>query len=203
MSKEGYVVKRISKKTAAPILETYHYLKDISKGFKSGFNYGCYFGEALVGVIIFSGFPVPELAKGMLGLARHEQGGLFELSRLCIVPDIQKTEHNIASWFVAKSIALLKQEANVRVILTYADAGYHNGTVYAACNFTYYGLSAPKSDFFFLNDDGTYTKHSRGTVKGRRGEWRARTRKHRFALCFDKTLKIRWEPKKWERKANE
>ena len=44
---------------------TYHYLKDKSKGFKSGFNYGLYVDGIICGAIIFTVFPVPEL-KGLL-----------------------------------------------------------------------------------------------------------------------------------------
>lgn len=72
--KSDYSIERISKKLCGDILLRYHYLKDISKGFKSGYNYGLFKRGELVGVVIFSGFPVPELAKGMLGLARNDQG---------------------------------------------------------------------------------------------------------------------------------
>ena len=90
MSKVDFKIKVISKHEAGNILLMYHYLKDISKGFKSGYNYGLFEKDCLVGVIIFTGFPVPELAKGMLGLGRTEQQGLFELSRLCLEPTVQK-----------------------------------------------------------------------------------------------------------------
>lgn len=201
MSKEQFSIKLISKSDAATILLTYHYLKDISKGFKSGYNYGCFLGDRLVGVIIYTGFPVPELSKGMLGLDRNDQEGLFELSRLCLDPEIQKTEHNLSSWFVAKSMAMLRKDTKVRVILSYADSEFHNGTVYAACNFSYYGLSAKRSDFFFEQEDGTFIKHSRGPTKGKKGEWRERSRKHRFVIVFDKSLKVLWKQEKWVSKA--
>jgi hypothetical protein len=119
--KSDYYIEHVSKEQAKKILLQYHYLKDISKGFKSGKNYGLFRGDALVGVIIFSGFPVPELSKGMLGLERNDQVGLFELSRLCVEPETQKIEYDITSWFVAKAIKQLRREENVRVILSYAD----------------------------------------------------------------------------------
>jgi hypothetical protein len=192
MSKSEFVIKKISKQSCASILLKYHYLKDFSKGFKSGFNYGLFKEESLVGCVIYSGFPVPELAQGMLGLARNEQKGLFELSRLCLHPDVQSSEHNLASWFVSKTIKLLRKETEVRVILSYADSDFHQGVVYRACNFSYYGLTTVKKDFWIAQDDGAYVKHSRGKTKGVLGEWRNRTRKHRFVLIFDKTLKILW-----------
>lgn len=169
-SKKDFQIRKITKAEAGLILTPFHYLTNVSKGFKSGINFGCFKNDTLVGVVIFTGFPVPELAKGMLGLDRTQQGGLFELSRLCIDPAIQQTEHNLASWFLSRCIRMLRKETDVKVILSYADSAYHRGVVYAACNFKYYGLTAPKKDFYIQNADGTYTKHSRGTVKGVIGE---------------------------------
>ena len=193
MSKVDFVVKNVTKAECAKILLKHHYLKDISKGFKSGFNYGIFKNNNCVGVVIYTGFPVPELAKGMLGLERNDQKGLFELSRLCLTPDIQQEEHNLASWFVAKSLNMLQKETKVRVVLSYADADFHSGTVYRASNFSYYGLTTAKKDFWVKQSDNSYVKHSRGKVKGVNGEWRKRSQKHRFVLIFDKKLKVLWK----------
>jgi hypothetical protein len=195
MSKEDFVIRRVSKDQASSLLNVFHYLKDFSKGFKSGYNYGLFLNDKLVGVCIFTGFPVPELAKGMLGLDRHNQEGLFELSRLCLEPTIQTTEHNLASWFVSRSLRKLRKQTLVRVVLSYADADFHQGIVYSACNFKYYGLTETKKDFWIEQQDGTFVKHSRGKVKGLKGEWRDRSRKHRYVMVFDKRLKVLWEQK--------
>jgi hypothetical protein len=192
MSKHEYSIKKVSKAECAAILLKHHYLKDISKGFKSGFNYGLVKDGVCVGVVIFTGFPVPELAKGMLGLARDDQDGLFELSRLCLLPEVQQQEHNLASWFVSRAIRALRKETIVRVVLSYADADFHQGTVYSACNFNYYGMTQAKKDFWVAQQDGSFVKHSRGPVKHLHGEWRARSRKHRFVLVFDKNLSVLW-----------
>ena len=45
-----------------------------------------------------------------------------------------------------------------------------------------------KKDFYY--SDGT--KHSRGSVKGAEGEWRDRTRKHRYLMVFDKKMNVLW-----------
>ena len=193
MSKEHFTIQRISKQSSKQILLTYHYLKDISKGFKSGYNYGLFHNDFLVGVCIFTGFPVPELSKGMLGLERTDQKGLFELSRLCLEPNIQQEEHNLASWFVSRCLRILRKDTYVRVVLSYADEDFHKGTVYKACNFDYYGLTTQKKYFWIEQDDGSYKKHSRGKTKGVKGEWRPRSRKHRFVLVYDKELNIKWE----------
>ena len=194
--KTDYYIDRVSKSEAAELLLRFHYLKDISKTFKSGYNYGLYKNNefcplnigGIQGVCIFTGLPVPEIAKGAFGLERHEQQGLFELSRLCIHPNTQQSEYNITSWFVSKAIRCLRKETNVRGIISYADSDHHAGTIYRACNFQYCGLSEPKKDFYFA--DGT--KHSRGSVRGSEGEWRERSRKHRYVMVFDKKLDLLW-----------
>ena len=201
--KSDFYIDRVGKEEIKELLYTYHYLKDESKDFKSGFNYGLYrksFTDILrvgscLGACIFTGLPVPEIAVGAFGLERNQQEGIYELSRLCIHPDLQKEEYNITSWFVSRCIRRFRKDARVRCILSYADANHHTGVIYRACNFTYYGLTDPKKDFYYA--DGT--KHSRGPTKGLKGEWRERSRKHRYLMIFDKELKKRltWKEEKW------
>lgn len=196
--KSEFYVERVERKEIEHLLLTYHYLKDYSKSFRSGHNYALFKGDpncilrpvgSCVGAIVFTGLPVPEVAKGAFGLERHEQQGLFELSRLCIEPVTQSQEYNITSWFVSRAIKQFRRDTEVKAILSYADNDFHSGTIYRACNFKYYGLTDRKKDFYY--SDGT--KHSRGKIKGSEGEWKDRSRKHRFLLTFDKKLKILWE----------
>ena len=194
--KTEFYIERVPKKEASKLLLKYHYLKNISKGFKSGYNYGLFRENkfsilnihGLQGVCIFTGLPVPEVAQGAFGLERNQQQGLFELSRLCIHPDTQSVEHNITSWFVSRAIRQLRKDTEVKAIISYADSDFHSGTIYRACNFKYCGLTDPKKDFY--HTDGT--KHSRGKVKGASGEWKERSRKHRYVMTFDKNLKLLW-----------
>jgi hypothetical protein len=197
VAKSDYSIGLVSKDQCVDLLRKHHYLSSISKGFKSGMNYGLHCNGQVVGVCIFTGWPVPELLKGCFGLPRNQQDGFWELSRLVLDPKHQGAEHNLASWFVSKSMSALRTANNVRCILSYADDGFHKGTVYAACNFKYYGLSAEKKDFWFKEVDGSFKKHSRGPVKGRDGEWRPRNRKHRFLIINDKKLACKWVEQKW------
>lgn len=202
--KSDYAIGKIDKANAAAILDRFHYLKDHQRGFRTGYNYGCFCNGELVGVLIFANICGKNVSNNMLGFTHDQEDGLFELSRLCIHPDYQAREHNLASWFVSRCIKLLRKETYVRLILSYADADYHNGTVYAACNFTYYGLTKPKTDFYEKMPDGSFFKLNRISSKGKVGEWRPRPRKHRFVMCFDKSLTIKWEPVKWvSKKENE
>ena len=202
--KSDFYIDRVSKEDIKDLLYTHHYLKDESKDFKSGYNYGIFkrtewecplrIGKCL-GACIFTGLPVPEIAVGAFGLNRNEQQGIFELSRLCIEPSTQSYEHNITSWFVSRAIRQFRKDTEVKAIISYADSNHHVGTIYRACNFKYYGLTDRKKDFYY--SDGT--KHSRGKIKGSEGEWRERSRKHRYLMVFDKELKKRltWEEQKW------
>lgn len=205
--KSDFYIDKVCKEEIKDLLFTYHYLKDESKDFKSGFNYGLYrnsFTDVLniggcVGACVFTGLPVPEIAVGAFGLERNEQQGIYELSRLCIHPDLQKEEHNITSWFVSRCIKRFRKDACVRAILSYADSSHHSGVIYRACNFAYFGLTDPRPDFWIKQPDGSFIKHSRGKTLGVEGEWRPRPRKHRYLMIFDKELKKRltWKQEKW------
>ena len=202
MSKSTYFIDNVKKCEVKDLLNTYHYLKDESKDFKvSPYSYGLYRNSVTdilhiggcLGVCIFTKIPVPEIAVSAFGLERHQQDGLYELSRLCIHPDIQKEEYNITSWFVSRCIKQFRKDTKVKAILSYADSNHHTGVIYRATNFKYYGLTAPKKDFYYA--DGT--KHSRGSVRGADGEWCDRSRKHRYLMVFDKTLEVLWKEEKY------
>jgi hypothetical protein len=201
--KSDFYIDRVGKDEVKNLLYTHHYLKDESKDFKSGYNYGLFkssvsnilhIGDCLA-ACIFTKIPVPEIAVGAFGLERNEQEGLYELSRLCVHPEVQKEEYNITSWFVSRCIKRFRKDATVRAVLSYADSNHHSGIIYRACNFQYYGLTDAKKDFYYA--DGT--KHSRGSVKGADGEWRDRSRKHRYLMVFDKKLKkqLTWQEQEW------
>jgi hypothetical protein len=186
-----YQIKLIKKNDAKTMLESFHYLSKQGFGFRSGFNYGLFIGDKLIGVAIFHNTTGKSTTMSCLGLNTNEQEGIYELGRLVLDPN--EYEKNLTSWFVGKSIKQLRKDTNVRAILSYADSAFHNGYIYQATNFKYYGLTPKKRDFWFLLDDGSYKKCQRGKIKGAEGEYRDRSRKHRYLIIFDKTLKCKWE----------
>ncbi len=198
--KKNLYVHNITKEQSKYILKSHHYLSKVNKGFRSGFNFGLFEDEKLIGVCIFHSPSVPETVKGCFGLLRNQQQGIYELGRLCLIPE--STQKNLLSWFVSKSIKLLKKQTTVRSILSYADSSLHTGFIYQATNFKYYGLTSPKKDFWFELEDGSFIKHQRGPVKGKKGEWRHRERKHRYLLVFDESLKCLWEEKPYPKEKN-
>lgn len=128
-----------------------------------------------------------------------DQSGFWELTRLAMDDDYK--EKNLTSWFVARCIKRLRKENDVRAIISYADSKYHNGYIYQATNFKYYGLAPQKSDFFEQTENGE-RQVWRGSVKGLKGEWRERSRKHRYMLLYDKSLKVKWQEEKYPKGDN-
>ena len=203
--KSDYSSLVIPKNLLEGLMRKHHYLSKVSAGFKSGFNVGLIYKGKVVGGCIFTGFPVPELSQSCFGLERDDQDGLWELSRFVLEPEHQESEHNLATWFMARSIKKLRAEQPVRAILSYADNDHHSGVIYSASNFRYYGLTDKKKDFFIESQQedmfsGTQMiKHSRGKMKGLEGEWRDRSQKHRFLLVFDKSLSCKWQQEVWRK----
>ena len=72
--KSDFYIDRVDKEYSKNLLYNYHYLKDESKDFKSGYNYGLFrhtdwdcplnIGGCLA-VCIFTGLPVPEIARNL------------------------------------------------------------------------------------------------------------------------------------------
>jgi hypothetical protein len=194
MSKGSYTVRIGTKEEFSHLLDKYHYLQKVEKRkYRVGFNVVLVHNLNVVGVAIFTNFPVPEVVVGAFGLERTDQEGMYELSRFCINPAHQKTEHNLATWFLAKAIKMLRKAKKVRAILSYADSKYHSGVIYRAYGFKYYGLTAKKKDFKKYNSDIPNSRGCQGA-----GEWVDRSQKHRYLLVYDKSLTVRWEERKWE-----
>ena len=189
---DKYCIQKISKYTAKKLLDQYHYLHE-SGDFRSGINFGLFEIETklLVGVCVFHTVSAKGIAKGCFSVNSFKLEGFMELGRLCINP--HKHQKNITSFFLSGSIKLLRKLQNVIALLTYADSEHHNGYIYQACNFKYYGLTAPKKDFFVLQNDGSYKKLQRGKCKHLQGEWRDKSQKHRYMIIYDNKLKTNWQ----------
>ena len=190
MANMNYEIKKVDKMTCKEFLLKYHYLSRQGYGFRSGQNYGLFEGDKLIGVAIFHGVSAGETVKGCFGLDKRDQQGFWELGRLAMDPECKVK--NLTSWFLSKAMKQLRQDVRPRAVITYADADYHHGYIYQACNFTYHGLTAKKSDFWVKQDDGSYKKCGRGRPRDRDGEWRPRSQKHRYLKIYDKKLHTLW-----------
>lgn len=186
--KSEYSCRIANKSEFDSLLNEYHYLQKVEKRkYRTGYNVVLVKDDVIIGVCIFTNFPVPEIVVGLYGLARTDQQGFYELSRFCIHPDIQSIEHNIATWFLARAIKMLRKDRQVRAILSYADSKYHSGIIYKAYGFKYYGLTAKKKDWKQFN---SAIAESRG--RNGEGEWVERSQKHRYLITYDKTLRVKW-----------
>ena len=146
METQNYCIKKVSKSECEKILSKNHYLSQQGFSFRSGRNYGLFLEDKLIGVAIFHAVSAWETVKGAFGLENKEQQGFWELGRLAL--DSEYAVKNLNSWFVARCIKLLRNEENVRALISYADTDFHEGYTYQALNFKYYGKSAKKSDFW-------------------------------------------------------
>lgn len=180
-AKQIFKIREISKPIAYNFISEYHYLGKAK--FFSIFSYGVFYGMELVGVATFSSPQGNVALKGWFGL-NNDDMSVLELSRLCLLPELNGT--NATSFLLGNSMKLLKRDHNIRAVITLADDSRHVGSIYQVCNFNYYGLSTPKSDFFRASDGKV---NPRGETKDTDGVWISRTRKHRYCYILDKTLK--------------
>ena len=176
-------VEPISYNHAYELVNAFHYLG--SKRFIGQHSFGLIKDLQAIGAVVYSLLSVPNSATSAFGLPRGNYPDLLEMSRLVLEPDLNGK--NYGSMLVGRSLRLLKQRG-VRAVISYADSARHNGAIYQACNFGYYGLTSQKSDFYFA--DGK--KLSRGKSRGFEGHWEPRSRKHRYIYLLDKTLEPLW-----------
>lgn len=189
-----YSINTISHSVADDFLKKNHYLAQQGNGFLCKVSHGLFDDTLhLIGVITWGWCSAFQTLIGLFdGYERYsDQSGIWELTRLAM--DDKRKEKNLTSWFVAHSIKMLRKEYEVKAIISYADSTYHHGYIYQATNFKYYGLAPQKQDFFEILSDGSEKQVWRGSVKGKQGEWRDRSRKHRYLIVFDKSLKVKWK----------
>ena len=187
-----YPLIDIDVQMARRFLTQYHYLKD--RRFRHMAIYALHVPDVpdgIGGVIVFHSPSAPETVVGAFGLQRTEQQGIFELGRLAMHPSFNGS--NYTSYFVGRSIRRLRAQmlptTPVRAIISYADSGIgHIGGIYRATNAFYCGLSNQKYDFWV---NGKIQQ--RGKTRGVDGEWKPRSRKHRWVWVFDETLGLRWQ----------
>lgn len=183
-----YRIEEIGHTEAKNFLSAHHYLSQLGHGFIALVSLGLYNEKfQLVGVQCWNHISAPETLVGAFGLPRDcDQSRFLELTRLSM--DDDKKEKNLTSWFVAKGLRYIRKNFKPRAVISYADSKYHCGYIYQATNWGYYGLTAAKKDFVV---NGRIQQ--RGSVKGRDGSWVDRTRKHRYAIIFDKSCVMKWE----------
>jgi len=147
-TKTNLVIRRVNKKLAKSFVEKHHYTHKVSL---CKVAYGLYnventtdewFGEqkqTLIGVVIYSHPVGRSTAESISEKLKIDE--VLELIRLVILDGYGK---NIESYFISKSIDLLKKDfSKIKCIVSYADAEQgHSGIIYQATNFLYQGKSS-------------------------------------------------------------
>lgn len=129
-------VLEISRKQCEPFILGIHYAK---RWPSISYACGLFDDDELIGVCCYG---TPSSAPLRNGIAGDEFSKcVLELNRLCL----KYNRKNEASFLVARSLKMLPKN---KIVISFADiAQGHKGVVYQACNFTYHGLSAKRTDW--------------------------------------------------------
>jgi hypothetical protein len=189
-------VRMVSRAACAPLILDVHYAR---RWPSISYAFGLFAGEELRGVVTYGTPPSAPLRIGIAG--PDYSANVLELNRLVL----RYNEHNEASRLVGGSLRLLPPS----IVVSFADTAQgHVGTVYQACNFGYYGLSAKRTDWKIKGQEHlhgqTIADRYRG-VEGRAAAIRKdygdafylspRPRKHRYIYVVG--------DRRWRRKATE
>lgn len=126
---EGWFVKRVTRKNITEFIETNHYSGSIN-GCIADYCYALFSPDGIIKGAMFYGRMA--MANQWKRFATTETD-VIELRRLCCVDD---TPRNTESYFISRSLKMLKEEWKGSVVVSYADMEYgHVGTIYKASNF--------------------------------------------------------------------
>ena len=146
--KDDYEVSEITLEDAESLIQKEHYLKELH-GTKFPWTthkfYGLFKKNDLVGAVQYCSYNFgndnPRFHQQHYGCHTEDCEGFWEIARLAVSP---LKEHNITSWFLSRTMKLITSQppfgAGAKCIVSVADDRMHQGTIYAAANFDYYGL---------------------------------------------------------------
>lgn len=133
---DGYSVREVSRDECEPFIIGIHYAK---RWPSISYSFGLFIGDELIGVVTYGTPPSATLRCGVAGSENANK--VKELNRLCL----KYNNRNEASMLVSNSLKMLPKGL---IVVSFADTEQgHKGYVYQACNFTYHGLSAKRTDW--------------------------------------------------------
>lgn len=199
------LVKQVTAKECYDMLLHVHYAKRIPS---ISYAFGLFVNNELEGCVCYGTPPSPTLRNGIAG--KELASRVLELNRLVL----KTNQKNHASYLVGRSLRMLPKPS---IVISFADTAQgHEGIVYQACNFTYCGLSAKRTDWKVRGLEHlhgqTIADMSRG-VKDRAAWMREkfgedfylqpRSRKHRYIyVCANKgQAKELWKNIKYKKAA--
>ena len=129
-----YTFSVCPRKQIADFIELHHYSHNVN-GVSTSYCFKITDNETLVGAMIFGQTAMANNWKKWV----TQKEDLLELRRLVCIDD---TPRNTESWFIGKALRWLKQNTQVKRIISYADPRFgHAGTIYKASNFEYLGVT--------------------------------------------------------------
>jgi len=130
---KDFKVVLVERSQVKDFIEKWHYSKSIN-GLHVSYCFALYNKDEMIGASIIGKLAMANQYKRF---ADNEEN-VMELRRLCCIDDTPK---NTESYFISKMIKWLKQNTDLQVLVSYADAEFnHQGTIYKASNFEYLGF---------------------------------------------------------------
>lgn len=133
MTLKDWRVIRVDRKTIKDFIEKWHYSSSVN-GCISDYCYALYkpCGE-MAGAMFFGRMAMANQWKRF----SDNEKQVIELRRLCCIDDTPK---NTESYFIGRSLRLLKNDWCKGIVVSYADKEYgHSGVIYKASNFKMIG----------------------------------------------------------------
>jgi len=131
-----YIIKPCERNEIRDFIEKWHYSRSIN-GLMSKYCFKLLDGNEIIGGMIY----------GQLGMANawkryaESPDDVIELRRLCCIDDTPK---NTESYFIGRTLRWLKQNTDIKRVVSYADPEYgHQGIIYKASNFKLIGKTSP------------------------------------------------------------
>jgi hypothetical protein len=133
MALQGWYVKKVERKEVRDFIEKWHYSGNIN-GCIADYCYALYNTEdEMVGAMFYGRMAMANQWKKF----SDKPDDVIELRRLCCIDDTPK---NTESFFIGRSLKLLKKDWGTGTVVSYADKEYgHGGTIYKASNFQMIG----------------------------------------------------------------
>ncbi len=134
-SVKNYVVKKVTRAEITQFIENNHYSKSIN-GCIADYCFALYDKDNMIGAMFYGRMAMRNQWKRF----SDNETAVTELRRLCC---IDETPKNTESFFIGKTLRWLKKNTGLEVVVSYADKEYgHDGVIYKAANFEYFGLKA-------------------------------------------------------------
>jgi len=133
MALQGWTVEKIDRKDVRGFIEKWHYSGNIN-GCIADYCYAIFSPDNVMKGAMFYGRMA---MRNQWKRFSNDETRVIELRRLCCVDDTPK---NTESFFIGKSLRMLKKEWGTGVVVSYADKEYgHTGIIYKASNFKMIG----------------------------------------------------------------